>query len=102
MKIMDGSLTETKYSWPSEKKKRPMNVTDVTAYEKDHVAYINDSIGLHRVENRSHTNKAVSLHLYSPPFNMCQSFDERSGHKVKCNVTFHTKYGEKVCYRKQQ
>jgi len=57
-----------------------------------------DSIGLHRVENKSHTAKAVSLHLYSPPFAMCQSFDERSGHRKKCNVTFYSKYGEKVCY----
>ena len=38
-----------------------------------------DTIGLHRVENVSHTDTAVSLHLYSPPITCCQSFDERTG-----------------------
>lgn len=55
-----------------------------------------DSLGLHRVKNSSATKNAVSLHLYSPPFQMCQTFDEKSGHGVKCKVTFHTKFGQKV------
>ena len=48
--------------------------------------------------NVSDTKRAVSLHLYSPPFQMCQTFDEKNGHKVKCNVTFHSKYGRKTSY----
>ena len=42
-----------------------------------------DSIGLHRVENPSHTDRAVSLHLYSPPIVMCQAFDQRTGNNNK-------------------
>jgi len=52
-----------------------------------------DSIGLHRVENPSHSNKSVSLHLYSPPFNMCHTFDQRTGHKDVAHVTFWSEYG---------
>ena len=38
----------------------------------DSTAYMSDELGLHRVENPSHSNSAVSLHLYSPPFKSCQ------------------------------
>ena len=52
-----------------------------------------DSIGLHRVENVSHTEPAVSLHLYSPPFDTCHAFDQRTGHKNRVTMTFHSKFG---------
>ena len=39
---------------------------------EDEVTYMSDELGLHRVENTSHSDKAVSLHLYSPPFNSCK------------------------------
>ena len=38
----------------------------------DAVTYMSDELGLHRVENPRHSNRAVSLHLYSPPFQSCQ------------------------------
>ncbi|KAL9874285.1 cysteine dioxygenase type 1-like [Glossina fuscipes fuscipes] len=31
--------------------------------ERNHVAYISDNMGLHRVENTSHSDTAVSLHI---------------------------------------
>lgn len=57
-----------------------------------------DSIGLHRVENVSHTECAVSLHLYSPPFQICQTFDQRTGHKNTVKMTFWSKFGERTPY----
>lgn len=57
-----------------------------------------DSIGLHRVENVSHTERACSLHLYSPPFQHCQTFDQRTGHKNTVKLTFWSKYGEKTLH----
>ncbi len=36
-------------------------------------------IGLHRIENTSHTKVAVSLHVYIPPYSECQGFDEKTG-----------------------
>ena len=41
-------------------------------FQPDDVTYMSDELGLHRVENTSHSNPAVSLHLYSPPFKSCQ------------------------------
>lgn len=51
-----------------------------------------------RVENTSHTEAAVSLHLYCPPFTSCSMFDQRTGHRTKCQVTFWSKYGERTSY----
>ena len=55
---------------------------------------ISDSIGLHRVENPSTVNPAVSLHLYSPPFSSCSVFNKQTGQRSPCKVTFWSKYGE--------
>lgn len=55
-----------------------------------------DSIGLHRMENGSHTECAASLHLYSPPFQTCQTFDQRTGHKNTVKMTFWSKYGKRT------
>lgn len=53
-----------------------------------------DSIGLHRVENPSIADPAISLHLYSPPFNKCSIFDKQTGKRSNVEVTFWSKYGE--------
>jgi len=60
---------------------------------------ISDDIGLHRVENPSFTDKAVSLHLYSPPFLECGSFDQRTGHKTMCKMTFYSKAGQRTPFK---
>lgn len=102
MKIVDGALSENLYDWPgqenatSQSEIKKMAPRKVTEYYKNQVAYINDSIGLHRIENNSHTKRACSLHLYSPPFDMCRSFDERTGKPINCKVTFYSKFGERT------
>lgn len=53
-------------------------------------------MGLHRVENASHTDKAVSLHLYCPPFEECSTFNQHTGHETTAKSTFWSIYGEKV------
>lgn len=57
--------------------------------------YISDSLGLHRVENPSHVNQAVTLHVYSPPFDSCCVFNQQTGQKMKAKVTFYSRYGER-------
>jgi len=60
------------------------------------VPFCADTMGLHRVENSSHTNPAVSLHLYSPPFQTCQSFDQRTGRARAVRMTFWSEYGRRT------
>ncbi|XP_041315022.1 cysteine dioxygenase type 1 isoform X2 [Pyrgilauda ruficollis] len=98
MKILQGNLKETLFEWPEKKGNGEMTKKSERVLRENQCAYINDSIGLHRVENISHTEPAVSLHLYSPPFNTCNTFDQRTGHKHKVTMTFYSQFGERtVC-----
>lgn len=49
-----------------------MAVKETTDCKKNDVSYMSDELGLHRMENTSHSDVAVSVHLYSPPFQSCQ------------------------------
>lgn len=95
LKMLQGQLKETIFNWPGDGKKE-LTKNNETILQENQCTYICDSIGVHRVENVSHTEVAVSLHLYIPPFDSCHCIDERSGHKKKVRVTFTSKYGEKV------
>ncbi|KAH7721333.1 Protein CDO-1 [Aphelenchoides avenae] len=98
VKVLQGQLLETRYAWPDEED-APMVEIGHDIYETNGVTYMSDKLGLHRMENPSHSDGTVSLHLYIPPFDSCQVFDERTGRKSTSLVTFYTKYGEKVDYR---
>ncbi|PAV90836.1 hypothetical protein WR25_06273 [Diploscapter pachys] len=93
VKILDGQLRETKFNWPHSNEE-PLEPIEQTTYGIDEVSYMSDELGLHRMENPSHSDGAVSLHLYIPPYDHCNAFCERTGHKTECQVTFHSKYGK--------
>ncbi|KAJ8704681.1 hypothetical protein PYW07_011869 [Mythimna separata] len=75
---------------------RDMKVRGRSRMELNDVCYINDALGLHRVENPSHVDGAVSLHLYCPPFDSCRVFDARTGKPTEVKVTFWSMYGKKI------
>ncbi|KAJ3407164.1 Cysteine dioxygenase [Chytridiales sp. JEL 0842] len=91
LKVLDGELVETMYAWPEdadhpEETLTPcspsyegMQVTQKSLFFRDQVTYMHDKIGLHRVSNPQLTKKAVSLHLYCPPFDTCKTFCEETG-----------------------
>ncbi|ELU07302.1 hypothetical protein CAPTEDRAFT_108042 [Capitella teleta] len=94
VKILQGTLRETMYEWPSNSSSESgMTKTEVNDYSKNGVAYINDSMGLHRMENPSNCDSCVSMHLYSPAFKSCKIFDERTSHENEVKVTFYSQYG---------
>lgn len=96
MKMLDGELREIRFAWPEEDEEKEMKKISETVLKTNDVNYMNDSLGLHRVENPSHSRTAVSLHLYSPPFESVLLFDQRTGHKTRGKVTFWSKYGERT------
>ncbi|XP_078279875.1 cysteine dioxygenase type 1-like [Rhinoraja longicauda] len=97
LKLLQGQLKETQFNIPDiNQKNREIVKKWEKVFHENQCTYINDSIGLHRVENVSHTEPAVSLHLYSPPFDSCHCFDERTGYKNKVKMTFWSKFGEKT------
>lgn len=106
MKMLQGSLSEVRYAWPGNNDKTehtgddfddPLALKEIGRSQLDlnEVCYINDSLGLHRVENLSNVDTAVSLHLYCPPFDTCNVFNQRSGQHTPCKMTFWSKFGEK-------
>lgn len=103
MKMLEGTLREVRFDWPKENDCsatdaacEQLNQKGSSLLELNKVCYINDSMGLHRVENPSHVDGAVSLHLYSPPYDTCHIFNQQTGKKAEAKVTFWSRYGAKV------
>ena len=62
MKILKGTLTETRFEFPTEgEEKKPMTMIAQRRYKENAVAYMADELGLHRVTNEG-SDFAVSLH----------------------------------------
>lgn len=108
MKILAGDLCEVRFEWPTTNPNKNdqcvSNMKEIsrTRLPTNGVCYINDSLGLHRVENLSYSDCAVSLHLYCPPFQACKVFNERTGLSIKAPVTFWSMYGKKNKQEKNQ
>jgi cysteine dioxygenase len=105
-KVLQGELTETQYHWPNEQQSESesdcdqnvprlikMKVKLETTLKRNEVTYMHDNIGLHRIANKT-DKPAVSLHLYTPSYEYCKTFDEESGKQYgsgKC--IFYSKRG---------
>lgn len=63
MKILRGTLTETRFEFPKEgsDEQEEMKVISKKRYEENQVAYMADELGLHRITNEG-SDFAVSLH----------------------------------------
>ena len=94
MKMLDGSLEEIRFAWP-EKEGEKLKEIRRTRLATNDVCYINDSMGLHRMENPSHVDGAISLHLYCPPYDKCTVFNQNTGQTSTSTVTFWSMYGKK-------
>eukprot|EP01098_Paradermamoeba_levis_P006953 TRINITY_DN2886_c0_g2_i1.p1 TRINITY_DN2886_c0_g2~~TRINITY_DN2886_c0_g2_i1.p1 ORF type:complete len:818 (-),score=190.86 TRINITY_DN2886_c0_g2_i1:222-2675(-) len=72
VKMLEGELVETRYdaSDPTD-----LKVVKRTVMPQDSVAYIHDTIGVHKMENESTETPAVSLHIYAPAYVECNTFD---------------------------
>ena len=59
------------------------------------VLFINDSIGLHKIEN-SFPERAVTLHCYIPPYESCRCYNEHDGAAKESYVHFYSENGERL------
>ncbi|XP_045508364.1 cysteine dioxygenase type 1-like [Colias croceus] len=91
-----GKIDQTNDEYADGYDVQSMKETGRTRLEVNDVCYINDALGLHRMENPSHVDGAVSLHLYCPPFDSCRVFDARTGKPTEVKVTFWSMYGKKI------
>ena len=61
MKILKGTLQETRYDFPRNAITAP-EVIKKTVFKEGQVTYMSDDLGLHKISNPSETEVAVSLH----------------------------------------
>ncbi len=67
-RVLTGVIKETRYRKCNRgKKKGQFEETDVNKLRQGNVGFIDNDIGYHRMENKSNTQEAVTLHIYSPP-----------------------------------
>lgn len=62
MKVLKGSLKETRYAWPDKDTLKPPEVVQEQVFGTDEVTYMSDTLGLHTISNPDPENIAVSLH----------------------------------------
>eukprot|EP00297_Palpitomonas_bilix_P018004 CAMPEP_0113882496 /NCGR_PEP_ID=MMETSP0780_2-20120614/8995_1 /TAXON_ID=652834 /ORGANISM="Palpitomonas bilix" /LENGTH=199 /DNA_ID=CAMNT_0000869533 /DNA_START=114 /DNA_END=713 /DNA_ORIENTATION=- /assembly_acc=CAM_ASM_000599 len=95
MKCLHGNMRENLYK---NEEGKPLEILKKTDLTEGGLAYIHDSIGLHKVENLDSDDVAVSLHIYSPPINKCKKFSTKTGAAFEAGMQFYSKQGE-LCER---
>jgi len=95
LRVCEGKIQETRYEINAETD--GLEVTSDVVFDDDAPAFINDSMGYHKVGNPSKSTPAVTLHLYCPPFNQCKiwldpSHASRPSKACMCN---YSEYGMK-------
>ncbi|GMT02202.1 hypothetical protein PENTCL1PPCAC_24376 [Pristionchus entomophagus] len=96
VKVLSGELMETRFHFPQEGADRrltPLDRIDQSTYRVDEVTHIDDSIGVHRMENPSHAEPTISLHIYCPPYQECKLYDQRTSKTHVGKMTFWSEYG---------
>lgn len=83
VKVLAGQLLETQLAYPQPSEVGALELGAVGAPSKrwlscDDVTYIDDSIGLHQVANRSASEPAITLHVYLPAYTKCRVFESPS------------------------
>ena len=89
MQVLQGQVNECRYEYPAATTTSSSSLGAVAGadhlqciadetFVEGQVAYINDSIGLHKVGNPSMDVPAITLHLYSPPFQDCRVWVENN------------------------
>jgi len=100
VKVLEGSLTETRFAWPAKNEsEEQLKKTDCLTFKKDEATYMSDELGLHRMENGSHSSKSVTLHLYIPPFEECRTYDETTAKTNTVKMTFTSEYGKRTPFK---
>jgi cysteine dioxygenase len=106
MRVLSGSIRECRYAL----KETPccgggdgvsatcLECIQDDVYQEGQVLHIEDCLGYHKVENPSFSKPAVTMHLYSPPFERCRVWlDETSATSSRSSwVQYDSEYGQRV------
>eukprot|EP00455_Lapot_gusevi_P018122 TRINITY_DN1982_c0_g1_i4.p1 TRINITY_DN1982_c0_g1~~TRINITY_DN1982_c0_g1_i4.p1 ORF type:complete len:220 (-),score=85.28 TRINITY_DN1982_c0_g1_i4:328-918(-) len=96
LRVVSGTVVETRFRFPEGEE--ALQQTQVSTCPNGSVAYIHDTIGLHRISNASNDEPAVTLHLYSPPFDSCKVFLRGNGIPEERGFVYFSEHGLRVEY----
>jgi hypothetical protein len=89
---MKGGVTEKKWKCnPNSTDDLPLNPTNVNKAKPNDILYIDDSKGVHCIENNQ--EPTISLHCYAPPYKRCKCYCEKTGKQFIGTATFDSEYG---------
>ena len=94
VKVIQGEVNEVQYV----KDGNVLNQSsDIVANRESGVMFMHDSLGFHKVGNPSTEIDAITLHLYSPPFEKCRLwFDPNDANRSSVAVScYYSEYGTK-------
>jgi len=96
LRVCEGVVRETRYV--QDENEDVLKCVEESNFEEGQQAYIEDSMGYHKIGNPSIHKPAVTLHLYSPPFQKCKIWLDpckASNPSVSC-FCMYSEYGIKV------
>jgi len=101
MRMIEGEVLETRCAFPTSQSnsEQPLQVIKQVLFKAPEVAFINDSLGLHKIENLA-SQRAVSLHCYIPPYDSCRCFlnPEKTSKAREVNITFYSEQGRRTTF----
>ncbi|KAF1321939.1 Cysteine dioxygenase, partial [Globisporangium splendens] len=95
VKVIDGAINEVRYVSQDGKLVESSNLT-----LDQGVTYMDDSMGFHKIGNPSAAVDAITLHLYSPPYDKCRVwFDTENAEKSSvAHAYYFSEFGERADY----
>lgn len=91
MGILEGRMEETHYAFPKAGDRCALTQIRSKVFEAGQVAFIHDSIALHRV--RPVDGRAVSLHLYARPIDVCNIYELDTSAVLSRQMIYHSARG---------
>jgi len=97
LRTLQGAVSEVQYEWPEagSSDEAKLKVKGETVVRVGDIAYMNDSLGLHKVGNAT-TEKAITLHCYMPPYFKCKIFPDCSTKCIEATSSFYSENGIKM------
>jgi cysteine dioxygenase len=93
-RMIDGEITEVKYEYPDEDgEEKPLKEKETVTVHPGEVSFINDSMGVHKVGNKTEKG-AVTLHCYLPPYMESKCYCDKTSKFKKGHITFYSRGGK--------
>lgn len=93
MKVMSGTLEFTDYQ---EVPKNDDKLIKKVAVNVGKAGYVDGPARIHKVENISDKEDAVSLHIYAMPFDQCELYEADLPEKRRVPLNYHSIHGQLV------